>query len=283
MTLLSPSMRTSLRLLKKNKVSAGATAVLGAVLFVAVFGAALAPYNPGQVGVGPTTAAPSPAHLLGTDDLGRDVFSRILAGTRASVAVGLSAAMITTLIGVLVGATAGYFGGTIDDVLMRITEIFQVIPRFFLAVLMVAFFGANLLNIIFAIAILSWPETARIVRSEFLSLRSRQFVSAARIAGASTATLIFLEILPNALGPVVVNATLQVGQAMILEAGLSYLGLADRNQVSLGLMLFEAQQFLRSAWWMSLFPGAVITLVVLSLNLLGDSLNDLIDPRRRGR
>ncbi|KAB2957251.1 MAG: ABC transporter permease [Rhizobiaceae bacterium] len=276
-------MRTSLRLLKKNKVSAGATAVLGAVLFVAVFGAALAPYNPGQVGVGPTTAAPSPAHLLGTDDLGRDVFSRILAGTRASVAVGLSAAMITTLIGVLVGATAGYFGGTIDDVLMRITEIFQVIPRFFLAVLMVAFFGANLLNIIFAIAILSWPETARIVRSEFLSLRSRQFVSAARIAGASTATLIFLEILPNALGPVVVNATLQVGQAMILEAGLSYLGLADRNQVSLGLMLFEAQQFLRSAWWMSLFPGAVITLVVLSLNLLGDSLNDLIDPRRRGR
>lgn len=166
---------------------------------------------------------------------------------------------------------------------MRVTEIFQVIPRFFLAVVLVAIFGTNLLNIVLAISLLSWPELARIVRAEFLTLRGRQFVDAARVAGAGALTLIFIEILPNALAPVIVNATLQVGQAMLLEAGLSYPGLGDPEQISLGLMLHQAQQIMRTAWWATLFPGVFLALAVLAINFLGDGLNDVLSPRSRER
>jgi len=220
---------------------------------------------------------------MGTDELGRDVFSRATGGLSVSLMVGFGAATIATFLGILVGGIAGFSGGRIDALLMRVTEIFQVIPRFFLAVLFVAFFGASIMNILVTIAVLSWPEIARLVRGEFLSLRSRQFVDAARVAGASPVTLIFVEILPNALGPVVVNATLMVGQAMLLEAGLSYLGLGDPTRISLGQMLQEAQQIMRSAWWTTAFPGALIFLSVLSLNLVGDGLNDVLNPRLRGR
>lgn len=262
--------------------------VLGAVVFaslalLAAFGMLLAPYDPASVGVGPSMTAPSAQYWMGTDELGRDVFSRVLAGIKVSLFVGVSAAAAATLIGVAVGALAGFFSGWIDDVLSRVTEVFQVIPRFFLAILLVAFFGASLLNLIFAIAILSWPELARIVRAEFLTLKTRQFVDAARVAGAGRFQLMFTEILPNALGPVIVNSTLQVGQAMLLEAGLSYLGLGDPSEISLGIMLHQAQQIMRTAWWATAFPGLMIFLAVLSINLMGDGLNDVLNPRSRER
>ena len=278
-----PSGPTSWRIFARNTSAVVALVLLTALLALALLGPWLASFDPDKVGVGPAMASPGWPHLLGTDELGRDILARILVGTRVSLIVGLSAAAISTSLGIVVGGLAGFFGGLIDDVLMRITEIFQVIPRFFLAVLLVAFFGASIVNIIAAIAFLSWPEVARIVRAEFLSLRGRQFVDAARVAGASSAALIFVEILPNALGAVVVNATLQVGQAMLLEAGLSYLGLGDPSQVSLGLMLHQAQQIMRTAWWATAFPGLVIFLAVLSLNLVGDGLNDVLNPRSRER
>jgi len=278
-----PVVPTRWRIFARGKGAVAGAGILAALLLLALAGPVAAPFDPEKVGAGAAMAAPGALHWMGTDELGRDVFSRILIGIKVSLLVGIGAAAAATGLGVLVGGVAGFSGGLIDDVLMRVTEVFQVVPRFFLAVLLVAFFGASIFNIVIAIAILSWPEVARIVRAEFLSLRSRQFVDAARVAGASTWTLIFVEILPNALGPVVVNATLQVGQAMLLEAGLSYLGLGDPSQISLGLMLHQAQQIMRTAWWATAFPGLMIFLAVLSLNLIGDGLNDVLNPRSRGR
>jgi peptide/nickel transport system permease protein len=258
----------------------GAAALLF-LLVLAVLGPRLAPFEPDGVGAGPNFAAPSRLYLMGTDNLGRDVFSRVLSGCQVSLTVGIVAAVASTLLGLLVGAIAGYFGGLLDDALMRLTEVFQTIPRFFLAMVAVAFFGANIWNIIFAIAILSWPVTARLARAEYMTLRSREFIDAARVVGVGTTTIIVTEILPNAAGPVIVNGTLQVAQALLLEAGLSYLGLGDPNSVSWGLMLFQAQPVLRDAWWMAVFPGLGIFVSVLSLNLVGDTLNDALNPRLR--
>lgn len=279
----APPPPSAWRIFRRNRAAVVAATVLFALLAFALLGPLLVPFDPTRTGVGPSMAPPGAPHWMGTDELGRDVFSRAAGGLRISLLVGISAAGAATLIGLVVGGTAGFFGGFVDDALMRVTEIFQVIPRFFLAILLVAFFGAGLANIIFAIAILGWPEVARLVRAEVLTLRGRQFVDAARVAGASRPALIFGEILPNAMGPVVVNTSLLVGQAMLLEAGLSYLGLGDPSVVSLGVMLQEAQQIMRSAWWTSAFPGALIFLAVLALNLLGDGLNDLLDPRARER
>lgn len=267
----------------RNRASVGGIVILAVLVALALVGPFVTPYDPHSTGVGEAMESPSAAHWFGTDELGRDVLSRVCIGVGTSLLVGLVAAVIATSIAVVVGSVAGFYGGVVDDVLMRATEVFQVIPRFFLAILLVAFFGANVINIILAIGVLSWPEIARIVRAEFLSLKTRQFVSAARVAGAPTAEVIFVEILPNAMGPVVVNATLQIGQAMLLEAGLSYLGLGDPSQISLGLMLYQSQEIMRSAWWATAFPGLFIFLAVLSANLAGDGLNDVFNPRARGR
>lgn len=288
MTALSPAPdlapQISLaRVFARNRASVAGAAIFALLLALALAGRWLAPFDPQSTGAGGVMTAPGWPHWMGTDELGRDVFSRVCFGIRTSLLIGVTAAAISTSAAILVGALAGYFGGWIDDALMRLTEVFQVIPRFFLAILLVAFFGASVVNIVVAIGILSWPEVARIVRAEFLSLKGRQFVSAAEVGGAGAATLIFVEILPNAMGPVIVNATLQVGQAMLLEAGLSYLGLGDPRQISLGLMLYQAQEIMRTAWWATAFPGLFVFLAVLSVNLLGDGLNDVFNPRARGR
>ena len=162
---------------------------------------------------------------------------------------------------------------------MRLTEVFQVVPQFFLAVVLVALFSASVFNIIVAIAVLTWPVIARLTRSKFLSLKSRQYVDAARLSGARDTRVIFLEILPNAMGPIIVSATLLVGRAMLTEAGLSFLGLGDPSRVSLGVMLYQSRPFIQFAWWAALFPGLLIFLSVLSTNLIGDGLNDVINPQ----
>jgi peptide/nickel transport system permease protein len=271
------------RIIAKNRASLIGLFVFGLLLLVAVFGGLFSPYLPEKVGVGPPMNPPGSRFLMGTDELGRDIFSRVLDGVRLSFFIGIVSALVSTLVGVCFGAISGFFGRWVDDVLMRITEVFQTIPRFFLVMMLIAFFGSNLSNIILAIALLSWPQLARLVRAEFLSLKSRQFVDAARTAGASTPALIFFEILPNALGPLIVNSTLLVGQAMLQEAGLSFIGLGDPTHVSLGIMLFQAQGIMRTAWWATAFPGLFIFLAVLSINLIGDGLNDLLSPRSRER
>ncbi len=228
-------------------------------------------------------AHPSRVHLFGTDDLGRDIWTGVLHGARVSLTVGVLAAATSGIIGVLVGAVAGYYGGRLGDLLMRITEFFLVIPTFLLALVLVAVTGPSIWNIIVTIGVLGWPSTARLVRAEFLSLKEREFVMAARAVGAGSSRILFRQILPNAAPPIIVNTSLGVASAILVEAGLSFLGLGDPNLFSWGLMLRNSRDFLRTAWWMPTFPGLAIFVTVLSLNLVGDGLNDALNPRLRQR
>jgi peptide/nickel transport system permease protein len=226
---------------------------------------------------------PSAAHLLGTDDLGRDLFSGVVHGARISLLVGLISAVTATVIGVTVGGLAGYAGGLVDDALMRFTELFQVIPRFFLALIVVAVLGSNVWLIVLLLGLTYWPGTARLLRSEVLTLRTRDYVIAARAMGMRESRILVRHVLPGALPPIITQTALHVGGAILIEAGLSFLGLGDRNVVSWGALLNDAQQFVRVAWWMSAFPGLAITLTVLSLNLIADGLNEAWDARLTGR
>ncbi len=255
--------------------------VLLVIVAFAFTGRLLSPFDAERVGTGPALAAPDRVHLMGTDELGRDLFNRVLSGTQVSLFVGVAAAFAAAVAGVLVGAFAGFTGGWTDDALMRITEVFQVMPRFFLAMMLVAFFGPSLVNVVSAIALLSWPQLARVVRAEFLSLRSRDYVEAARAAGARDLDLMFMKILPNALGPAMASGTLLVAQAILIEAGLSYLGLGDPSRVSLGVMLHQAQPIMRSAWWATAFPGLAIFATVISVNLVGEGLSERWQPQTR--
>jgi peptide/nickel transport system permease protein len=225
--------------------------------------------------------SPSTAFPMGTDDLGRDIFTQFLYGGRVSYFVGFVAAFISTTIGILFGALSGYYGGMIDDVLQRVTEMLSIIPRYFLAMVTVAILGRSIFNVTLVIGILSWPPTSRLTRAEFSSLKTLAFVDAARMTGASAWSIIFDEILPNALPPVIVQTILTVSSVILLEATLSFLGLGDPSLMSWGLMLQNAQSFLRSAPWMALFPGLGIFFCILGLNLMGDGLNQALNPRLR--
>jgi peptide/nickel transport system permease protein len=262
----------------RNRLALIGLALLLATVLMALFAPIMFPEGPFKI-IGGRFVPPSAAHWLGTDHLGRDVLAGVLYGARAAFMVGFLSMFMALLIGIVVGALAGYYGGWIDDVLMRITEIFQVMPRFFLALLVVAIFGADIWGIIFVIGILNWAEIARLLRAEYLTLRERPFVTAARAYGAPNLQIILVEILPNASSPIIVAASLQVASAVLLEASLSFLGVGDPNVMSWGTMLNSAQQFLRLAWWNATFPGLAICLMTLGIALISDGLNDALNPR----
>jgi peptide/nickel transport system permease protein len=265
---------------KQNKLSIIGLVIVAIVVLAGVFAPLIAPFEPFELG-GARLAPPQVGHLFGTDHLGRDVFSGVLYGTQTSLQVGFLSVVLSVVLGIAVGAISGFYGGRIDDVLMRLTEVFQVMPRFFLALVIVAMFGADLWGTIFVIGILSWAEIARLVRAEFLTLRERPFVMAARAYGASDGWIIFREILPNALTAVIVAASLQVPSAILLEASLSFIGAGDPNVMSWGRMLNNAQQYMRQAWWVALFPGLAISVTAMGLALLADGINDFLNPRLR--
>ncbi len=221
--------------------------------------------------------------MLGTDALGRDVLSGLFHGARVSLLVGLVSTVVALSIGIPIGALAGYYGGLVDDGLMRFTEFFQTIPSFALAIVLLAIFQPSLGYIILAIAIVSWPPVARLVRGEVLSLRHREFVEAATLSGQSNLRIIIWQVLPNALPPIIVLASLMVATAILLESSLSFLGLGDPNVMSWGYMIGAARTVLRTAWWLSFIPGIAIVLTVLALNLIGEGLNDALNPRLRSR
>lgn len=258
-------------LLSNRSTMIGATGLV-AIVALAVLGPVLWPLDPLAL-TSDRLLPPAPSHPMGTDDLGRDVFARVVLGARISLTIGLLSALIATVFGCAVGAVSGYFGGVVDEMLMRVTEVFQVVPRFLLAIVIVALFGAGLNKIVLVIGFLSWPGTARIIRAQVLVLRGEEFVLSAIMSGASTARVILRHILPNALPLVVVAAFLQTGAAILVESFLSFLGLGDPSQPSWGMLVQQAQLYLRSAWWMTTFPGIALAVTIFSLNLLGDGLS----------
>lgn len=270
------------RRFRKNRAAVAGLVVIVGLILGAFFANTLAPHDPFAL----SRAAfrpPEPGHPFGTDNLGRDILSGVIHGTRVSLTVGFLAAATALVIGVFVGAVSGFCGGWVDAGLGRLTELFQVLPRFFLALVVIALFGGGIGKLIVVIGILSWPPAARLVRAEFLSLKQREFVEAARALGLPDLVIGFRQILPNALPPAIVVGTLDVAQAILLEASLSFFGLGDPSLISWGGMLNGAQPFLRRAWWMSAFPGLAISLAVLAFNLFGDGVNDALNPRLKER
>jgi peptide/nickel transport system permease protein len=256
--------------------------LVGGMSLAALLAPWLAPFDPNAINVDALLKTPSLTHPLGTDALGRDVFSRILFGGRVSLWVGFVAVGISTSIGLALGLIAGYFGRLTDEIIMRLVDVMLCFPSFFLILAVIAFLEPSLTNIMAVIGLTSWMGVARLVRAETLSLRGRDFVQAAKVAGAGPARIIVRHILPNALAPVLVSATLGVAGAILVEASLSFLGLGVQPpDASWGNMLMDGKEVLEVAPWLSVFPGLAILFTVLGYNLLGESLRDILDPRLR--
>jgi peptide/nickel transport system permease protein len=271
---------------RKNRAAILGLSMVIAFGSIAVLAPIISPYNPFEMHLQDFTRIflpPDSLHLMGTDQYGRDVLSRIIWGARVSLMVGLVAAAISAVVGMTLGSISGYYGGRVDEAIMRFVDMFLTIPTFFLILTIVAIFGGSLTNVMLVIGLTIWPSTARLMRAEFLSFREKEFVQAARSIGASDRHIMFREIAPNAIFPAIVNASLQVGSAILTESALSFLGLGDPNNVSWGFMLNDALGSFLRAWWMPLFPGLMITLVVISFNLVGDGLNDALNPYLKER
>jgi len=268
------------RRLRRNRLALVATVFIGFVLLVAIISVFWTPYPIYRESVAPTYEGLSSQHLLGADQAGRDILSRLAVGAQISLEVGVGTQILVVAFGILVGLTAGYYRGILDGVISTVINIFYGIPSLLVALLMVLLLGRGLDKIIIAIAATSWMDMARLVRGQGLALREREFVEAARAGGAKASRIIFRHILPNALGPIVVSATLTIGIAIITESALSYLGLGIGPPIaSWGSMLFHAQEFIWEAAHYALFPGVMILITVLCINFIGDGLRDAFDPR----
>jgi peptide/nickel transport system permease protein len=269
------------RLYRRNRSAVFGLIILLVVFLLAGSASLFFPDDPFSLAGKPMSAPGENGFSLGSDTLGRDVAAGIAHGARTSLMIGGLATAVAVLLGVMLGGLAGYFGGWIDDVLMRVTEIFQTIPSFIFAILIVAIIKPSINSIIIAIAVVSWPAVARLVRGEFISLRNREFVQACHIVGMGDVRIMLREILPNCLSPIIVAGSLMVATAILIESGLSFLGLGDPNIISWGFQIGAGRTVLRSAWWVCTFPGIAILLTVLAINLVGEGLNDALNPRLR--
>ena len=277
---MSPGVRRLLR----NPLAVAGGVIVGAMALIALLAPLLAPYDPYAISVDHILEGPSADHWLGTDRLGRDVLTRLLYGARVSLSVGFVAVGIATVIGVFFGSLAGYYGGWVDSVIMRLVDVMLAVPTFFLVLAVIAFLEPNIVNVMAVIGLTSWMGVARLVRAELLSLREREFVLAARALGASDARLIGVHLLPNGLAPVLVAAVLGVAEAILVESALSFLGLGVQPPfASWGNILTEGKDHIEFAWWLSLFPGLAIWVTVLGFNLFGEGLRDAFDPRQAER
>jgi peptide/nickel transport system permease protein len=263
-----------------NPLSKAGFIIIVAVFLLAMLAPFIAPYDPDDINVKAILIEPSWQHWMGTDGLGRDVLSRMLYGGRISLLVGLVAVGISTIIGIILGAIAGYYRGWVDTFIMRLVDVMLSIPSFFLILAVIAFLTPSIYNVMIVIGLTSWMGVTRLVRAEFLSLSGREFVQASRALGAKDARLIFTHLLPNSLTPIIVSSVLGVAGAVLLESGLSFLGLGvQAPQASWGNILTDGKDYIQFAWWLSLFPGLAILITVLGYNLLGEGLRDALDPR----
>jgi peptide/nickel transport system permease protein len=266
--------------LKNNRLAVSGLIIIAILVAVALLAHKIVPYEPTSQNIMERLQKPSLKHLLGTDELGRDVLSRIIYGARISLSVGFIAVGISVIIGVFLGALAGFYGRWIDSLIMRFVDIMFCFPSFFLILMIIAVLGPNIYNVMIIIGITSWPGIARLVRGEILSVKEREYVYAAKAIGASDLRIIFRHILPNALGPVLVTATLGIADAILVESGLSFLGLGVQPPMpSWGNILTSGKDYIESAWWLTLFPGLAILITILSYNLVGEGLREIIDPK----
>lgn len=256
--------------------------LLAVMILIAVFAPFLETYGPKKLS-DDVLMAPCRTHWLGTDDLGRDVYSMLIEGSRVSLTVGIIAAMITGVIGVIFGAVAGYFGGVVDKIMNEIINIFMMLPSFFLVLIIIALFGSSMLNVMIVIGLTSWPSNARLMRAQAMSLRERTFVHSAEAIGESRFSIIFRYIIPNGIFPVIANTTMNIGGAILTEASLSFLGLGDPNVVSWGQMINQGRGYIVNGWWVAAFAGLAILLIVLIFYLIGDGITAQMNPKTRGR
>jgi peptide/nickel transport system permease protein len=265
---------------KKNSLAVAGGVIVLTLFFIAILAPLISPYNPNDIDRKHVLEPPSIKHPLGTDDLGRDVLSRMIYGSRISLAVGFVAIGIATLIGMIVGAFAGYYGGWTERIIMRFIDIMLTIPTFFLILAVIAFIGAGIWNIMIVIGVTSWMGVSRLVRAEFLSLKEREYVLAAKALGASDFQIIFKHLMINSMAPVLVSAILGVAGAVLIESALSFLGIGIQPPTpSWGNILTLGKDNIEIAWWLSVFPGLAILITVLGYNLLGEGIRDAIDPR----
>ncbi|MFN3921228.1 MAG: ABC transporter permease [Caldimicrobium sp.] len=271
-----------LKSLFSSKISFASFLVIAFLVFLALFGPYVTPYDPFEIHVEKILQPPSLEHPLGTDLLGRDLLSRMIYGAKISLQVSLVAVGISLLIGILLGALAGYFGGIIDQIISRFIDMVLCFPTIFLILAAIAYLEPSIITIMIIIGITSWMGVARLVRAEFLSLKEREFVLSAKLYGASSLRIIFKHLLPNAMPPILVSASLGMGQAILIESALSFLGIGVQPPVpSWGNLLIEGKEAMEVAWWLSVFPGLAILITVLSFTLLGEAMQDYFNPKRK--
>ena len=269
-----------MRELIKNKMAFGGLVFICVIIIFAICAPLVATHNPSAIDSGSILMPPSRGHILGTDTLGRDIFSRIVYGSRISLSIGFIAVGIAVLIGVFFGSIAGYYGGRLDAVIMRFVDIMLCFPTFFLILAVIAILEPSIFNIMVVIGATSWMGVARLVRAEILTLKTRDYVAASKVMGASDAWIILKHLIPNAIGPVLVSATLGIGGAILVESALSFLGIGVQPPTpSWGNILMDGKSTLGVAWWLTIFPGIFILLTVLAYNLLGEGLRDILEPR----
>jgi peptide/nickel transport system permease protein len=256
--------------------------IISGLVLTAIFGRWLVPYDPLAVDLRATLLPPSSSHIFGTDDLGRDVFSRVISGSSISLRISITVVALALTLGTALGITAGFFGGVVSEALMRITDVFLAMPGLVFALFIAAALGPSLYNVVLALCVTWWPWYTRLVRGEVLLVREKQYVEAGRMVGASDLRLIFRHILPNCLSPIIVNASMDMGFVILSAASLGFLGLgAQPPTPEWGVMLSLGRTYLREAWWIATFPGLAILITVLGFNLLGDGLRDILDPKLR--
>lgn len=272
----------SMRILRDNSLKAG---IIGLFLIglIIIFAPVIANFNPYEFGKLPMAKIGEQGHLLGTNHLGQDVFSMIIYGTRTSVKVALVSALISGVVGIIIGGIAGYFGGVVDRVLSEMINIFMMLPTFFLILMIISLFGSSITNVMIVIGMTTWPSNAKLMRAQAMSLRERTFVKSAIAIGETKRNILFKYIIPNGIYPVISNTTVGMANAILTEAGLSFLGLGDPNTISWGQMIFEGKQYITNAWWISTFAGVAIVLTVTCFYLVGDGLNSVLNPKNLSR